>query len=115
MKRYVFNIIQPVGEKPPPEELEKVMAQLGEIRRELELSEAWVFGCPLQEPGDSAVVRVQGDDVVATDGPYTEGKEHIGGLTIVKMETQDEALWWAGRYSRVTGLPVEVRPFQGEC
>ena len=47
-----------------------------------------------------------------TDGPYVEGKEHVGGFTIVEAEDLDAALRWAERVARITGLPVEVRPFQ---
>jgi hypothetical protein len=43
-----------------------------------------------------------------------EGKEHIGGLTIIKAVNLDEALAWGRKLARATTLPVEVRPFQGE-
>lgn len=115
MKLYALNMIQPVGEKPPPKVLEKVMADLGEIRRDLEAQEAWVFGRPLHGPEASTMVRLKGDEVVATDGPWTEGKEFIGGVVIVEVEDLDAALNIAARYVRVTGLPMEVRPFQGEA
>ncbi|TDD61235.1 YciI family protein [Actinomadura rubrisoli] len=114
MKMYALNMFQPAGEMPPPEFLEKVMAEIGEVRRELEAAEAWVFGAGLHSPEASTVVRAEGDQVVATDGPYAEGKEHLGGITVIKVEDLDAALAWAGRYARITGLPIEVRPFQGE-
>ena len=113
MKLYALNMIQPVGKRPPPEVLDKVMAELDVIRRDLESEEAWVFGRGLHEPDASTMVRLRDDEVVATDGPWTEGKEHIGGITIVRAEDLDEALKIAARYVRVTGLPMEVRPFQG--
>ena len=49
-----------------------------------------------------------------TDGPYVEGKEHIGGLTIIKATSLDEALAWGRKLALATTLPIEVRPFQGE-
>ena len=49
-----------------------------------------------------------------TDGPYVEGKEHIGGLIIIKAADLDEALEWGRKFARATTLPIEVRPFQGE-
>jgi hypothetical protein len=49
-----------------------------------------------------------------TDGPYTEGKEHIGGCCIVNAPDLDAALEWGRKAARATTLPVEVRPFQGE-
>jgi hypothetical protein len=58
-------------------------------------------------------VRVKGDEVLTTDGPYIEGKEHVGGFTIVDAPDLDAALEWARKSARATTLPVEVRPFQG--
>lgn len=115
MKLYALNMIQPTGEKPPPEALDEVMAKLGEVRRDLEAQEAWVFGRGLHDPEASTVVRLRDDEVIATDGPWTEGKEFIGGVMIIKAPDLDAALKWAARYVRVTGLPMEVRPFQGEA
>jgi hypothetical protein len=115
MKLYALNMIQPVGEKPPPEALEKVMADLAVVRRDLEAQEAWVFGRGLHDPDASTMVQLRGDEVVATDGPWAEGKEHIGGIVIIKAADLDAALKIAARYARLTGLPMEVRPFQGEA
>ncbi|TDD32654.1 hypothetical protein E1287_21880 [Actinomadura sp. KC06] len=115
MKLYALNMIQPVGEVPPPEVLESVMAELAEIRRDLEASEEWVFGRGLHQPEASTVVRLRDEEVIATDGPWTEGKEFVGGIIIIEVEDLDAALKVAARYARVTGLPMEVRPFQGEA
>ncbi|QXJ24043.1 hypothetical protein AGRA3207_005292 [Actinomadura graeca] len=111
MRLYALNMFQPEGPIPPPEVMEKVMAEIAEVRRELEEAEAWVFGAGLQSPDASTVVRLQGDEVIATDGPFAEGKEYLGGITVIKVEDLDTALEWAGRYARITGLPIEVRPF----
>ncbi|WP_243717344.1 YciI family protein [Actinomadura darangshiensis] len=114
MKLYALNMIQPVGDPPPPEVLGPVMAELAKIRRDLEREECWVFGRGLHGPEASTVVKVRDDDVIATDGPWAEGKEHIGGVTIIKVEDLDAALKVAARFARATGLQIEVRPFQGE-
>ncbi|RFS83730.1 hypothetical protein D0T12_22215 [Actinomadura spongiicola] len=113
MTLYVLNMIQPVGEVPPPEVLGPVMAELAEIRRDLESQEAWVFGRRLHGPEESTVVRLRDEEVVATDGPWVESEEHVGGIVIVEVKDLDAALKVAARYVRVTGLPMEVRPFQG--
>lgn len=114
MKLYLLNMIQPVGDPPPPEVLEKVMADIAEIRRDLELEESWVFGHGLHGPEASTMVRLRDDEVIATDGPWAEGKEHIGGITIIQVEDLDAALRIAARFVKATGLPMEVRPFHGE-
>jgi hypothetical protein len=58
------------------------------------------------------VVRQRDAEVLMTDGPYAEGKEHIGGFWIVEAPDLDAALGWARRAVRATTLPIEVRPFQ---
>jgi hypothetical protein len=49
-----------------------------------------------------------------TDGPFAEGKEHLGGFTIIRAADLDAALAWGQRLAKATTLPVEVRPFQDD-
>jgi len=49
--------------------------------------------------------------VLITDGPFVEGKEYLGGITIIDVPDLDAALGWAARITRATTLPIEVRPF----
>jgi hypothetical protein len=48
-----------------------------------------------------------------TDGPYVEGKEHVGGFTVIEVEDLDAALDWGRRLAGILGLPIEVRPIAG--
>jgi hypothetical protein len=48
-----------------------------------------------------------------TDGPYAESKEWLGGLTIIDVETEEQARYWCGRVAEGCGWPQEVRPFKG--
>ena len=114
MRQYLLTIYQPDGPPPAPEILEHVMAEIEAIRSELKARGAWVFGDGLHAPSTATVLRAQGERIVTTDGPFTEGKEHIGGLAIIRAEDLDEALEWGRRYAKATTLPIEVRPFQGE-
>jgi hypothetical protein len=50
--------------------------------------------------------------VIATDGPFIESKEQIGGITILKAADLDSALDWGRKLARAIGTPIEVRPFQ---
>ena len=115
MKQYLLSMYQPEGPIPPPEVLGPIMEKLGVLRRELQDQDAWVFGQGLHAPETATVLRAQGDDVIVTDGPFAEGKEYLGGVTIIKAPDLDGALAWARRYAEITGLPIEVRPFQGDA
>jgi hypothetical protein len=113
MKRYLLSIYQPDGGVPPPDVLDKVMRDVNALIDESKRAGAWVFNGGLHPPSTATVVRAQDAGFLVTDGPYTEGKEHIGGLLIVQAPDLDEALGWARKLARaVTGLAIEVRPFQ---
>jgi hypothetical protein len=115
MKQYLLSIYQPDGEAPAPEVLEPIMRDLEAVRQELKAADAWVFSGGLHSPSTATVVRLQDGDVVTTDGPFIEGKEHIGGFTIIKAPDLDSALEWGRKLTRASTLPVEVRPFQDQA
>ncbi len=114
MKQYLLSLYQPDTEAPAPEALTKIMAEIGTIRDELQAQGSWVFGDGLHAPSAATVLRPGGEEIVTIDGPFTEGKEHIGGLVIIRVADLDAALEWGRRYAKATTLPIEVRPFQGE-
>ena len=60
------------------------------------------------------MVRVQDGDVLVTDGPYVEGKEHLGGICIVQAARPRRRARVGPEGGGATTLPIEVRPFQGD-
>jgi hypothetical protein len=112
MAQYLLTIYQPDGGPPPPEVLEPVMRDLHALNAEIKAAGGWVFAGGLHEPSTATVVRVRDREVLTTDGPYVESKEHVGGFWIVRAPDLDTALGWARKAARATTLPIEVRPFQ---
>jgi hypothetical protein len=115
MKQYLLSVYQPDGPPPPPEILEPVMRALAALNQELRAAGAWVFAGGLHPPSTATVVRLKDGDVLTTDGPFAEGKEHLGGFTIIRAPDLDAALEWGRKLTRATTLPVEVRPFQDQA
>jgi hypothetical protein len=116
MKQYLLSVYQPDGDPPPPEMLEPIMRDLDALHQEMKAAGVWVFSGGLHPASTATVVRVKEGDVLMTDGPYAEGKEHLGGFTIIKAPDLDSALEWGRKVAQVIGLlPIEVRPFQGEA
>jgi hypothetical protein len=110
MARYLLSIYQPDGPPPPPERLEPIMRDVAAVRGEMKSAGAWVFTAGLHPASTATVVRAKGDDVLMTDGPFAEGKEHVGGFCLIEAADLDAALAWAGKLARATTLPIEVRP-----
>jgi hypothetical protein len=115
LKQYLLSIYQPDGDPPPPAVLDEVMRRLNALHEELKAAGAWVFVAGLHPPSTATVVRFRDGDVLTTDGPYAEGKEHIGGFMVISAPDLDTALEWAGRLSRATTLPIEVRPMRDDA
>jgi hypothetical protein len=110
MRQYLLSIYQPDGDPPVPEVLEPIMRDIGAVDQEMRAAGAWVFTGGLHAPDTATVLRASGDDVLVTDGPYAEGKEHVGGFWIIRAADLDEALAWARKATVACTLPVEVRP-----
>ena len=110
MQQYLISVYQPDGDPPPPEVLGPIMQKVQTWNNELKAAGAWVFTGGLHPASTATVLRVTGGDVVITDGPFTEGKEHLGGFTVIRAPDLDSALDWSRKFAEATTLPVEVRP-----
>jgi hypothetical protein len=114
--KYYLLAMHQAGNPPPPEILEPIMRDLAAVKEEMKAAGVWVFAGGLHGPEASTVVRMSVGEVLTTDGPYAEGKEHLGGFVIIKAPDLDAALRWARKEAQaVRLLPIEVRPFQGEA
>lgn len=59
-------------------------------------------------------LRAQPDgEVMITDGPYLETKEHVGGFWVLECESMEVALEWGRKAVTACRAPVEVRQFHG--
>src|SRR6266699_1297462 len=94
MKPYLLSVMQPEGTPPSPEVLEGIMRDVEAFNQELRDAGAWVFSAGLESPSTATVLRVKDGDVLMTDGPFTEGKEYLGGLSIINAPDLDAALEW---------------------
>lgn len=97
------------GGVPDAETMARITTDLQRLNEELRESGSWVFTGGLHAPSSATVVRADG---MITDGPYLEGKEHIGGIWVITAPDLDAALRWGRKAAAATTLPIEVRPFQ---
>lgn len=113
MNQYLLSVHTVEGSPPrTPEEQQNAYRCVSEFNADLQTAGAWVFAGGLCPPHSATVVRDQHGESLITDGPFVDGKEHIGGVWVIEALDLDAALAWAAKGARACGEPVEVRPFQ---
>jgi hypothetical protein len=113
MTQYLLSVHMVEGSVPrTPAEQQQAYHDTALLNDELQASETWVFGGGLAPVSSSTVVTKTDGTLLITDGPFAEGKEHIGGFWIIEAPDLDAALEIAARASVACREPVEVRPFQ---
>ncbi len=113
MSQYLLSVHNVEGEPmPAPEVIQQMFADVEAFNEELRQTGAWVFACGLHPADTATVVLAKDDEVLITDGPFAETKEHLGGFWIVDVADLDAALALAARGSAACRGAVEVRPLQ---
>ena len=115
MAQYLLSVHSVDGEVGDPmteEEMQQSWKEIQVLNEEIKSAGAWVFGGALHGPDTATVVRISGGEVLTTDGPFAESKEHLGGFYIIEAEDLDAALGWASKTTAAVGKPIEVRPFR---
>jgi hypothetical protein len=64
----------------------------------------------LQSPSDATTVRVRGDQVLLSDGPFAETKELIAGFSLIECADLDEALEVTSKHPAARYGTIEIRP-----
>ena len=113
MPHFLLSVHTGVGPREPlgEEEAQRHWERIQELEADLRAEGAWVFSGRLTGPAAASVVRAGGGEVVATDGPYAEAKEHIAGFYVIEAADAEAARAWAARTSECVGMPIELRPF----
>jgi len=102
---------EPPSQPPSPEAMGAMLERIVALEADMDASGTFVFGGHLHGPDAATVVRMSNAELVMTDGPFVESKEHISGFYIIDADDLDAALGWAGRVSECIGRPIEVQPF----
>jgi len=116
MTHYLLSVHSVEGEVRQPmtdEEMAQSHQQLGILEQDMKSAGAWVVSGRLHDPDTATVVRLAGGEVLTTDGPFVEAKEHLGGFYVIQAADLDAALAWASRVTGAIKAPIEVRPFAG--
>ncbi len=111
MPQYLVAIQHPDNYDPSLEG-EAMIRDIGALNEEMDAAGARFFAGGLEPAAKAKSLRKQPDgEVVITDGPYLETKEHVGGFWILEAVDMDEALAWGRKAVVACRVPVEVRAF----
>ncbi len=111
MPQYLVAIQHPENYDPSLEG-EAMIRDIGALNKEMDAAGARFFAGGLEPAAKAKSLRKQpGGEVVITDGPYLEAKEHVGGFWILEAADMDEALAWGRKAVVACRVPVEVRAF----
>ena len=106
MPQYLISGYLPDNFDPSTQD-EAIVEEIHALNREMIAAGVRKFAGGL---GPARTLRAQPNgELLLTDGPYLEAKEHVGGLWILECADMDEALAWARKGVAATRGQVEVR------
>ena len=106
MPQYLVNGYLPDNFDPSAQS-ETMMEEIHALNREMIAAGVRKFACGL---GQAVSLRSQpSGEVLVTDGPYLEAKEHVGGFWILETANMDEAMVWALKAAKACRSSGELR------
>ena len=92
------------------EEGNKMMEACFAYDDELRRGGHFIGGEALDSARKAVTLRMNGDKVEATDGPYAETKEMLGGILFLEARDMDHAVALMSKHPGVKMGPFEIRP-----
>jgi hypothetical protein len=89
---------------------EQMLAAHMKYAQEMTEKKVMVGGSQLAPSSSATTLRLADGKPVATDGPFAETKEQLGGYYLIECANLDEAIKWAGRCPSIQGGTIELRP-----
>jgi hypothetical protein len=105
----MFGEAASMAETKSPEWIEKMMAFMFQIDRDLRASGELVFELGLADGSTAKLVSIEGGTPVVTDGSFAASKASLIGYWVVDVADEARAIEIASQIAGVTGGPVEVR------
>lgn len=93
-----------------PDEARRLMEQCLAYDEELRRGGHYIGGEALGSARQAVTLRMNGDNVVAADGPFAETKEMLGGILLLEARDMDHAVELMSKHPGVKMGPFEIRP-----
>jgi hypothetical protein len=94
----------------PAEQRAEGLAAYAALTEDLAASGELIVTEALAHPSTAKVVSVRDGEVIASDGPYAEVKEHLAGFYLIECDSIDRAVRYAARIPEAGFVEIEVRP-----
>jgi hypothetical protein len=94
----------------PAEQRAAGLSVYAALTEDLAASGELIVSEALADPSTAKRVRVRDGDVIASDGPFVEVKEHLAGFYLIECDSIDRAIEYAARIPEAAYVDVEVRP-----
>jgi hypothetical protein len=91
-------------------EVDALIDETDANNRELRASGQLLLAQALEQVDEAVTVRVRDGRLSATDGPFAETTEQLGGFLLIEARDVNEAIRIAGRIPSARIGSVEVRP-----
>jgi len=88
---------------------EEQLSAMVKYNEEMVEAGVMVSGEGLHPSSKGARIEFSGGKPVITDGPFSEAKELVGGFTMIKVDSKEEALDWVRRWPGADGDVLELR------
>jgi hypothetical protein len=91
-------------------DMEKGMREYGAFTDSIKKAGQYIGGEALQPTNTAQSVRLRNGKISASDGPYVETKEQLGGYYLINAKDIKDAVQVAARIPGAKHGTVEVRP-----
>ena len=94
----------------PPDVAGKMMEECLAYDDELRRGGHFLGGEALDFATKAVTLRAEGGEIQATDGPFAETKEMLGGILLLEARDMDHAVALMSKHPGVKMGPFEIRP-----
>lgn len=106
--RYLLLIYEDESKSPPPDDAE--MARWFQVTDAMKEAGIHLAGEALHPVEAATTVRVKSGETLATDGPFAETREQLGGFYLLDVPDLDQAIAWAAKLPTADRGSIEIRP-----
>ncbi len=108
--QYLLLIYQSEAAAKASRENPAMFAEYGKLTQDMKDAGQYKGGNALQPVSTATTVKVRDGKTLATDGPFAETREQLGGFYLIEAAHLDDAIALAQRIPAARNGSIEIRP-----